>query len=101
MKDRDRRITDAGPAAADLRRDTQPSSSRPRPVQAALTESRNFPTSSLRWLQSPDSDCAARRTCDEAESVSLAPRCTSVMLELTCLIEIGRTLTRASHACVS
>ena len=42
--------------------------------QAALTELRNLLTSSLRRLESPDSDCAAERTCDEAEPVSLAPR---------------------------
>ena len=45
----------------------------PRP-QAALTELRNLLTSSLRRLESPDSDCAADSTCDEAEPVSLAPR---------------------------
>ena len=42
--------------------------------QAARTESRNFPTSSLSRLLSPDSDWAAERTCEEAEPVSLAPR---------------------------
>ena len=42
--------------------------------QAALTELRNLPTSSLRRLLSPDSDCAAESTCDEADPVSLAPR---------------------------
>jgi hypothetical protein len=47
--------------------------------QAAPTELRNLPTSSLRWLLSPDSDCAAERTCDEADPVSLAPCCTSAM----------------------
>src|SRR3954471_13028343 len=46
--------------------------------QAALTVSRNLPTSSLRRLLSRDSDGAAERTCDEAEPVSPAPRCTSV-----------------------
>jgi hypothetical protein len=40
--------------------------------QAALTVSRNLPTSSLRRLESPDSDCAAKSTCKEAEPVSLA-----------------------------
>src|SRR6266480_4745560 len=49
--------------------------------QAALTELRNLPTSSLRRLLSPDSDCAAERTSDEADPVSPAPRCTSVMFE--------------------
>src|SRR6266511_126676 len=51
--------------------------------QAARTESRNLATSSLRRLLSPESDCAAERTCDEAVSVSVAPRCTSVMLAET------------------
>jgi hypothetical protein len=45
-----------------------------RPCQAARTEFRNLPTSSLRRLLSPDSDCAAESTCEEAEPVSLAPR---------------------------
>src|SRR5882724_8104494 len=54
--------------------------------QAALTELRNLPTSSLRRLLSPDRDCAAASTCDEADPVSLAPRCTSVMLEETCWV---------------
>src|SRR5450631_3727912 len=58
----------------------------PRLCYAALTELRNLPTSSLRRLESPDSDCAAERTCEEAEPVSLAPRCTSVMFELTCWV---------------
>jgi hypothetical protein len=61
-------------------------SGRPFSRQAALTESRNLPTSSLRRLLSPDSDCAAERTCDEADPVSLAPRCTSVMFELTSVV---------------
>src|SRR3954451_20490119 len=43
-------------------------------AQAARTESRNLPTSSLRRLESDDSDCAAESTGDEAEPVSLAPR---------------------------
>ena len=51
---------------------------------AARTELRNLPTSSLSRLLSRDSDCAAERTCEEAEPVSLAPRCTSVMLAETC-----------------
>src|SRR5882762_6518733 len=59
---------------------------RKRYNQAARTESRNLPTSSLRRLLSPDSDCAADSTCEEAEPVSLAPRCTSVMLDDTCWV---------------
>src|SRR5882724_2065261 len=64
-----------------------PESRTPAPLgQAALTELRNLPTSSLRRLLSPDSDCAAERTCDEADPVSLAPRCTSLMLAETCWV---------------
>src|SRR3954464_10519278 len=48
--------------------------------EAGRTDSRNWATSSLRRVLSPDSNCAAERTCDEAVSVSVAPRCTSVML---------------------
>jgi len=51
--------------------------------QAARTELRNRPTSDLRRLLSPDSERAAVRTCDDADPVSLAPRCTSVMLDET------------------
>src|SRR5450631_3064422 len=51
--------------------------------QAVRTLFRNFPTSSLSRLLSPDSDCAAESTCEEADPVSLAPRCTSVTLDDT------------------
>src|ERR1700681_4308726 len=51
---------------------------------AARTELRNLPTSRLSRLLSPDSDFAAASTCDDADPVSLAPRCTSAMLEETC-----------------
>ena len=54
--------------------------------QAARTEFRNLPTSSLRRLLSLDKDCAADSTCEEAKPVSLAPRCTSAILELTCVV---------------
>src|SRR5882757_9412855 len=56
---------------------------RNRPRQAALTELRNLPTSSLSRLLSTYSDCAADSTCEEADPVSLAPRWTLLMLELT------------------
>src|SRR5260370_30695172 len=53
---------------------------------AALTESRNLPTSSLRRLLSPDSNRAAESTCDEAAPVSPAPHCTSaIFVETYCL----------------
>src|SRR5450432_751479 len=58
----------------------------PSDRQAARTVLRNLPTSSFRRLLSLDSDFAAERTCDEADPVSLAPRCTSVMLEETCCV---------------
>ena len=55
-------------------------------LQAARTELRNRPTSSLRRLESPESDFAADSTCEEAEPVSLAPRCTSAMWDETCWV---------------
>src|SRR5260221_11255708 len=54
--------------------------------QAARTEFRNLRTSSLRRLLSLDKDCAADSTSEEAKPVSLAPRCTSEILELTCVV---------------
>ena len=51
--------------------------------QAARTESRNLPTSSLRRLLSPDSSCAADSTCVDDDPVSVAPCRTSAMCELT------------------
>src|SRR5262249_26410029 len=54
--------------------------------QAARTELRNFETSALRRPESTDKVCAAESTCEDAEPVSLAPRCTSVMLEETCWV---------------
>src|SRR4030081_1403412 len=73
----------------------------PLRYQAALTELRNFPTSSLRRLLSPDSDCAAERTCDEADPVSLAPRCTSVMLDETCWVPWAACCTLREISCVA
>jgi hypothetical protein len=57
--------------------------------QAARTESRNLATSSLRRLESPESDCAAASTCEDADPVSLAPRCTSPILEDTCWVPVA------------
>ena len=48
--------------------------------QAAWTESRNFATSCFSRLLSEDSERAAESTCEEAEPVSEAPRCTSPIL---------------------
>src|ERR1700676_3603384 len=69
--------------------------------QAALTVLRNLPTSSLRRLLSLDSDFAAERTCDEADPVSLAPRCTSVMLALTCWVPWAACCTLREISCVA
>src|SRR5438477_12920502 len=57
-----------------------------RSTQAARTESRNLPPSLLRRLESPDSVCAAESTCEDADPVSLAPRCTAVMLAAPCCV---------------
>src|SRR5215475_3564505 len=53
---------------------------------AARTVDRKLPTSCLRRLLSADRVCAAVRTCEEADPVSVAPRCTSVILEETCCV---------------
>ena len=72
------------PPAGRFRQDARFEQAPSRSHQAARTDSRNLATSTLRRLLSPDSDCAAERTCDEAVSVSVAPRCTSVMLAEIC-----------------
>src|SRR5580693_10520333 len=54
--------------------------------QAARTAVRNFATSVSRRPESVESVCAADNTCDDAEPVSVAPRCTSVMLDETCWV---------------
>lgn len=54
------------------------------PAYAARTLVRNLLTSVLSRVLSFDSICAADSTCEEAVPVSVAPRCTSVMLEDTC-----------------
>src|SRR6185437_11398448 len=51
--------------------------------QAARTVERNFCTSAFSRLLSPESDWAEESTCDEAEPVSLDPRCTSVIFDAT------------------
>ena len=76
------------------------SSARPAP-QAARTEFKNLPTSSLRRLESVDSDCAEESTCEDAEPVSLAPRCTSVMLEDTCWVPCAACCTLREISCVA
>ena len=53
---------------------------------AARAVSKKLPTSTLRRLLSRESDCDDASTCDEAVPVSLAPRCTSVILEATCRV---------------
>ena len=52
-------------------------------------------------MLSPDSDCAAESTCEEAEPVSLAPRCTSVMLEETCWVPCAACCTLREISCVA
>src|SRR5207237_9496032 len=69
--------------------------------QAARTESRNLPTSVLRRWLSPDSDCAADSTCEEAAPVSLAPRCTSEILEETCWVPRAACCTLREISCVA
>src|SRR5207253_2458270 len=69
--------------------------------QAARTDSRNLATSILRRLLSPDSNCAAERTCDEAVSVSVAPRCTSVMLAETICVPCAACCTLREISCVA
>src|SRR3954470_10434932 len=69
--------------------------------QAARTVSRNLPTSSLRRLLSFDSICAADSTCEEDEPVSLAPRCTSTMLEETSWVPWAACCTLREISCVA
>src|ERR1700731_2071105 len=70
-------------------------------AQAARTELRNLPTSRLSRLLSPDSDFAAENPCDAADPVSLAPRCTSVMLEETCWVPCAACCTLREISCVA
>ena len=54
---------------------------------------RNLPTSSLRRLLSLDSDCAAERTCDEADPVSLGKDGARVFdLAVNAVIDLGLLL---------
>ena len=69
--------------------------------QAARTVARNLPTSSLRRLLSLDSDWAAESTCEEADPVSLAPRCTSMMLERDLLRALAACCTLREISCVA
>src|SRR5258707_501948 len=71
------------------------------PPQAARTELRNLPTSVRRRPLSPDSVCAAESTCEEADPVSVAPRCTSVMLEETCWVPCAACCTLREISCVA
>ena len=48
-----------------------------------------------------DSDCAAERTCDEAEPVSLAPCCTSVIFDETCWVPCAACCTLREISCVA
>src|SRR5579859_3141099 len=69
--------------------------------QAARTASRNLPTSILRRWLSTDSDWAEESTCDEAAPVSLAPRCTSTMLDETCWVPRAACWTLREISCVA
>ena len=68
---------------------------------AARTEARNLPTSCLRRLLSPDSDCAASSTCEDADPVSLAPRCTAPILDDTCWVPVAACCTLRDISCVA
>src|ERR1044072_7801224 len=68
---------------------------------AARTELRNFETSALRRLLSPESICADDSTCEDAEPVSVAPRCTSVMLDETCCVPWEACWTLREISCVA
>ena len=70
-------------------------------AQAALTELRNLPTSSLSRLLSLDSDFAAEWTCADADPVSVAPCCTSVMLEETCCVPVAACWMLRDISCVA
>src|ERR1043166_6950457 len=85
------RPTDAG------RRSSRYASS----CQAARTESRNFVTSSLSRLLSPESICAADSTCEDADPVSPAPRWTSPMLLETCWVPWAACCTLREISCVA
>src|SRR3954467_6827179 len=54
---------------------------------------RNFSTSSLRRLLSPDIDCAEDSICAEAEPVSEAPRLTSEMFAATRAVPLAASPT--------
>jgi hypothetical protein len=56
-------------------------------ARAAGTELKNFLSSTLSRLDSPDSDCAAERTRDDADPVSAAP-------SLRRLLNVARDLLR-------
>ena len=70
-------------------------------IYAALTELRNLPTSTLRRLLSLESDRAADSTSVEAEPVSVAPRWTSVILELTSVVPAAACCTLREISCVA
>ena len=82
-----------GPAMTRLKSLGQPGSGRnyvsnSPSCHAARTLLRNLPISSFRRLLSLARDCAADRTCEEAEPVSFEPRCTSAMLDVTCRVPV-------------
>ncbi len=70
-------------------------------TQAARTVSRNWLTPAFDRLLSDDSACAADNTSDEAEPVSLAPPCTSMMLDQTSLVPCEACWTLREISCVA
>ena len=72
-----------------------------RKDQAARTLVRNLLTSFFSRPESFDSICAADSTCEEAVPVSVAPRCTSVMLEETCWVPCAACWTLREISCVA
>src|SRR6186713_404775 len=72
-----------------------------RAGQAAWTEFRNLATSCFRRLLSEDSERAAESTCEEAEPVSDAPRCTSPILVETRCVPWAACWTLREISCVA
>jgi hypothetical protein len=68
---------------------------------AARTVIKNLPTSAFSRSLSCDNSFAADNTYDEAEPVSPAPRCTSVMFEDTCMVPCAACCTVREISCVA
>src|SRR3954452_24013559 len=70
-------------------------------AQAAWTELRKLATSCFKRLLSADSERAAESTCEDAEPVSDAPRCTSPMLDDTSCVPWAACWTLREISCVA